>query len=304
MADAAAPRARTGRIAIVGRPNVGKSTLLNALVGERVSITSARPQTTRHAVLGVLTRTTPAGRTQFVFVDTPGMQARHRSLLTRRMNESARAVLAGVDVIVMAIDAHGWRAEDEPVLAALPLQHPAVILALTRTDTLARYDDVLPVLQSSAARYPFAALVPVSAARGRQLDELLDEIEKHLPEGLPLFDDDQFTDRSVRFLAAERIREKAFRLLGDELPYGIAVAIERWDEDERGVDIVATLLVERESHRAIVIGAQGAKLREIGSRARRDIAELLGKPVHLQTWVRVRRGWTDDARALRTLGYD
>jgi GTP-binding protein Era len=304
MADAAAPRTRTGRIAIVGRPNVGKSTLLNALVGERVSITSARPQTTRHAVLGVLTRTTPAGRTQFVFVDTPGLQSRHRTLLTRRMNEAARAVLAGVDVIVMAIDAHGWRAEDEPVLAALPPQHPAVILALTRTDTLARYDDVLPVLQASAARYPFAALVPVSAARARQLDELLDEIEKHLPEGLPLFDDDQFTDRSVRFLAAERIREKAFRLLGDELPYGIAVAIERWDEDERGVDIVATLLVERESHRAIVIGAQGARLREIGSRARRDIADLLGKPVHLQTWVRVRRGWTDDARALRALGYD
>jgi GTP-binding protein Era len=304
MADAAAPRTRTGRIAIVGRPNVGKSTLLNALVGERVSITSARPQTTRHAVLGVLTRTTPAGRTQFVFVDTPGLQSRHRTLLTRRMNEAARAVLAGVDVIVMAIDAHGWRAEDEPVLAALPPQHPAVILALTRTDTLARYDDVLPVLQASAARYPFAALVPVSAARARQLDELLDEIEKHLPEGLPLFDDDQFTDRSVRFLAAERIREKAFRLLGDELPYGIAVAIERWDEDERGVDIVATLLVERERHRAIVIGAQGARLREIGSRARRDIADLLGKPVHLQTWVRVRRGWTDDARALRALGYD
>jgi GTP-binding protein Era len=207
-------------------------------------------------------------------------------------------------VVVLVIDAHGWRAEDEAVLELLPAGRPNIILALNKIDTLDRYQDVLPVLQDSARRYPFAALVPVSAERRRQLDELLAEIEKLLPEGAPLFDDDQYTDRNLRFLAAELIREKAFRLLGDELPYGIAVTIERWDEKEGRVEIVAGLLVERESHKGIVIGAQGAKLREIGRLARADIAALLGKPVHLETWVRVRRGWTDDARALKSLGYD
>jgi len=291
-------------VAIIGRPNVGKSTLLNALVGERVSITSSKPQTTRERVLGVLTRGTRPVTTQFIFVDTPGLQRGSRSLLARRMNQSARAALAEVDVVVLVIDAHGWRDEDEAVLELLPTDRPNIILALNKVDLLDRYQDVLPVLQNSAPRYPFAALVPVSAERGRQLEDLLAEIEKLLPEGAPLFDDDQYTDRNVRFLAAELIREKAFRLLGDELPYGIAVTIERWDETDARVEIVAGLLVERESHKGIVIGAQGAKLREIGRLARADIVGLLEKPVHLETWVRVRRGWTDDARALKSLGYD
>jgi GTP-binding protein Era len=304
MQESGAPVARTGMVAIIGRPNVGKSTLLNALVGERVSITSSKPQTTRQRVLGVLTRGVRPAVTQFIFVDTPGLQRLNRSLLARRMNEAVRAALADVDVVVLVIDAHGWRAEDEAVLELLPAGRPNIILALNKIDTLDRYQDVLPVLQDSARRYPFAALVPVSAERRRQLDELLAEIEKLLPEGAPLFDDDQYTDRNLRFLAAELIREKAFRLLGDELPYGIAVTIERWDEKEGRVEIVAGLLVERESHKGIVIGAQGAKLREIGRLARADIAALLGKPVHLETWVRVRRGWTDDARALKSLGYD
>ena len=291
-------------VAIIGRPNVGKSTLLNALVGERVSITSSKPQTTRERVLGVLTRGTRPVTTQFIFVDTPGLQRGSRSLLARRMNQSARAALAEVDVVVLVIDAHGWRDEDEAVLELLPTDRPNIILALNKVDLLDRYQDVLPVLQNSAPRYPFAAVVPVSAERGRQLEDLLAEIEKLLPEGAPLFDDDQYTDRNVRFLAAELIREKAFRLLGDELPYGIAVTIERWDETDARVEIVAGLLVERESHKGIVIGAQGAKLREIGRLARADIASMLAKPVHLETWVQVRRGWTDDARALKSLGYD
>jgi GTP-binding protein Era len=304
MQDPGVPVARTGMVAIIGRPNVGKSTLLNALVGERVSITSSKPQTTRERVLGVLTRGTRPATTQFIFVDTPGLQKSGRSLLARRMNQSARATLADVDVVVLVVDARGWRPEDEAVLEQLPAGRPNVILALNKTDSLARYQDVLPVLQDSARRYPFAALVPVSAERRKQLDELLTEIEKLLPEGEPLLDSDQYTDRNVRFLAAELIREKAFRLLGDELPYGIAVTIERWDESDTLVEIVAGLLVERESHKTIVIGAQGAKLREIGRLARADIAELLGKPVRLENWVRVRRGWTDDARALKSLGYD
>jgi len=291
-------------VAIIGRPNVGKSTLLNALVGERVSITSSKPQTTRERVLGVLTRGARPITTQFIFVDTPGLHRGNRSLLARRMNQSARAALAEVDVVVLVIDAHCWRDEDEAVLELLPADRPNIILALNKVDLLDRYQDVLAVLQNSAPRYPFAALVPVSAERGRQLEDLLAEIEKLLPEGAPLFDDDQYTDRNVRFLAAELIREKAFRLLGDELPYGIAVTIERWDETDARVEIVAGLLVERESHKGIVIGAQGAKLREIGRLARADIAGLLEKPVHLETWVQVRRGWTDDARALKSLGYD
>jgi GTPase len=304
MQDSVAPVARTGMVAIVGRPNVGKSTLLNALVGERVSITSRKPQTTRERVLGVLTRGQPPATRQIIFVDTPGLHRGGRSLLAQRMNQSARAALAEVDAVVLVIDARGWREEDEAVLDLLPPERPNVILALNKTDTLDRYQDVLAVLQDSVRRYPFKAFVPVSAERGRQLDELLAEVEKLLPEGNPLFDDDQYTDRNLRFLAAELIREKAFRLLGDELPYGIAVTIERWNETGTGVDIVAGLLVEREQHKGIVIGAQGAKLREIGRLARGEIAALLGKPVHLETWVRVRRGWTDDARALKSLGYD
>ena len=303
-ADVGAGGPRTGFVAIIGRPNVGKSTLLNALVGEHVSITSRKPQTTRVRVMGVLTRGLPPATTQFIFVDTPGFQRRHRSMLTRRMNEAVGAALAEADVIVLVIDARGITGEDQAVLDLLPAGRGNVILALNKTDLLADRDQLLPRIAEAAARYPFAAVVPVSAEKRRQLDNLLDEIERRLPEGEPLFETDQFTDRSVRFLAAESIREKAFRLLGDELPYGIAVTIERWSEDEARAEIVATLLVEREAHKGIVIGAGGAKLREIGRLARLDIEKVLGKPVHLQTHVRVRRGWSDDARALKSLGYE
>jgi GTP-binding protein Era len=299
-----ATRARTGFVAIIGRPNVGKSTLLNALVGEHVSITSRRPQTTRVRVLGVLTRGTPPATTQFIFIDTPGFQRRHRSVLTRRMNEAVGAALAEADVIVLVIDARGITGEDQAVLDLLPAERSNVILALNKTDLLADRDQLLPRIAAAAARFPFAAVVPVSAEKRRQLDSLLGEIERRLPEGEPLFEADQFTDRSVRFLAAEAIREKAFRLLGDELPYGVAVAIERWEEDDGRAAIIATLLVERDAHKGIVIGAGGAKLREIGRLARLDIEKLLGKPVFLQTHVRVRRGWSEDSRALKSLGYE
>lgn len=299
------PRTRTGFVAIVGRPNVGKSTLLNALVGEHVSITSRKPQTTRHRVLGVLTRAADAQPArQFIFVDTPGFQRRHKSLLTRRMNETVRAALAEVDAIVLVIDARGWTHEDEAVLELLPRGRGNVVLALNKTDEVADRDALLPLLAASAQRFPFAALVPISAEKRRQLDDLLAELGKLLPEGEPLFDADQFTDRSVRFLAAELIREKAFRLLGDELPYGLTVTIDRWDESEGRAVIAATLIVDRESHRAIAIGAQGAKLREIGRLARIDIERLVDKPVFLETHVRVRRGWSDDERALKQFGYE
>ncbi len=304
VAEHGATRARTGFVAIIGRPNVGKSTLLNALVGEHVSITSRRPQTTRVRVLGVVTRGTPPATTQFIFIDTPGFQRRHRSVLTRRMNDAVGAALAEADVIVLVIDARGITGEDQAVLDLLPAERSNVILALNKTDLLADRDQLLPRIAAAAARFPFAAVVPVSAEKRRQLDSLLGEVERRLPEGEPLFEADQFTDRSVRFLAAEAIREKAFRLLGDELPYGVAVAIERWEEDDARAAIIATLLVERDAHKGIVIGAGGAKLGEIGRLARLDIEKLLGKPVFLQTHVRVRRGWSEDARALKSLGYE
>lgn len=293
---------RTGFVAVVGRPNVGKSTLINALIGEKVSITSKKPQTTRHRVLGVRTDQSA----QYVFVDTPGFQRQHKSLLTKRMNDTVRSTLAEVDAIVFVIEASGWRKEDEAVLQLLPSAEAGakVILALNKTDLVKQSAVLLPLMAQSMGRYPFAAIVPVSAEKERMLGELTGEISKLLPEGEALFEPDQYTDRPVRFLAAELIREKAYRLLGDELPYGIAVTIDKWDENEVGADIAATLIVERESHKPIVIGEGGAKLREIGRLARQDMAEMLGKKVHLEVWVRVRKGWSDDARALKTLGYE
>jgi GTP-binding protein Era len=297
--EQAAPR-RVGMVAVVGRPNVGKSTLVNALVGERVSITSRKPQTTRDRVLGVRTD----ADAQYIFVDTPGFQRRHRSALNKRMNEQVKGALADVDAVVLVIEATGWRAEDEAVVQLLPEGSDRVILAINKTDTIAEREKLLPLLAESMGRFPFHAIVPVSAEKKRQLDDLLKEVASLLPEGLPLFEADRYTDRSARFLAAEQVREKAYRLLGDELPYGIAVTIDRWEETDAAAEIVATLVVDREAHKPIVIGKEGAKLREISRLARADIAEMLGKRVHLEVWVRVKKGWNDDARALRTLGYD
>jgi len=290
---------RVGMVAVVGRPNVGKSTLVNALVGERVSITSRKPQTTRDRILGVRTD----AEAQYIFVDTPGFQRRHRSALNRRMNEAVTGALADVDAIVVVIDASGWTEADDAVVCLLPEASDRVLLVLNKTDLVTQRDRLLPLMAASMRRYPFRAIVPVSAEKHRQLDDLLKEIRGLLPEGVPLFDSDQYTDRSARFLAAERIREKAYRLLGDELPYGIAVVIDRWDESETQAEIVATLVVDRESHKGIVIGREGAKLREISRLARIEIQDMLGKPVHLEVWVRVRKGWSDDPSALRKLGY-
>jgi GTP-binding protein Era len=290
---------RVGMVAVVGRPNVGKSTLINALVGERVSITSRKPQTTRDRVLGVHT----TADAQFIFVDTPGFQRRHRSALNKRMNQAVTGALADVDAVIVVIDAAGWTDADEQVLRLLPDKSGQVILALNKTDLLTDRAKLLPLMAQSMQRYPFHAIVPVSAEKKRQLDELLAETRSLLPEGMPLFDADQYTDRSTRFVAAEAIREKAYRLLGDELPYGIAVTIDRWEEGQAAARIAATLVVEREAHKAIVIGKEGAKLREISRLARADIQELLDKPVHLEVWVRVKKGWSDDPESLRRLGY-
>lgn len=291
---------RCGYVAVVGRPNVGKSTLINRLIGEKVSITSKKPQTTRDRVLGVVTEEDA----QYVFVDTPGFQTKVGSQLIRRMNRQVRSTLNEVDAIVLVIESGGWRPADLEVVNLLPKDAKNVILALNKTDLLKGRDKLLPLMAESMQKFPFAAIVPVSAEKDRQCDELLKEIKAFLPESVPFFDPDTYTDRSPRFLAAETIREKAFRLLGDELPYGCAVTIDRWKEEDEAAEIIATLIVERESHKPIVIGEGGAKLREISRLARADIAAMLGKRLHLEVWVRVRRGWSDDARALKSLGYD
>lgn len=291
---------RCGYIAVVGRPNVGKSTLINTLIGEKVSITSKKPQTTRNRVLGVVSN----NNAQFVFVDTPGFQTKYGNALIRGMNRSVRSTLSDTDVVVMLIESNGWRPEDEKVLQLLDKKAKNVILVINKTDLLKQRDALLPLMAQSMEKFPFAAIVPVSAEKARQLDDLMAEIEKLLPENPPFFDPDIYTDKSPRFLAAEIIREKAFRLLGDELPYGIAVTIDKWQEDDKHAEIIATLIVEREAHKGIVIGAQGEKLREISRLARQDISDMLGKSTYLEVWVRVRKGWNDDARALKSLGYE
>ncbi|MDY4163497.1 MAG: GTPase Era, partial [Sutterella sp.] len=273
---------------------------INHMIGEKVSITSKKPQTTRDRVLGVVTE----HDAQIVFMDTPGFQTKVGNQLIRRMNRTVRSTLGEVDAVVFVIEALGWRPADLEVLRLLPKDAGNVILAINKTDLSRSKDALLPLMAESMQKFPFAAIVPVSAEKNRQLDDLIAEIKKHLPESVPFFDPDMYTDRSPRFLAAETIREKAFRLLGDELPYGIAVTIDKWVEDEESADIVATLIVERESHKPIVIGEGGAKLREIGRLARADVADMLGKRVHLEVWVRVRRGWSDDVKALKTLGYE
>ena len=296
------PDFRTGLIAVIGRPNVGKSTLINALVGQKVSITSRKAQTTRHRVRGVLTRSDA----QYVFVDTPGLQWQRRSLLSDRMNAAATTLIGEVDVVALVIDARGWRPEDDRIVRMLPraVDGPGhAVLVINKIDRLHSRDRLLPLIDASRDRYPFADIVPASAERGDQLTELLAVLRTHLAPGEPLFDADQLTDRSVRFIAAELIREKAIRLLGDEIPYGLATTIEQWTESDGRAVIGATVWVERESHRGIVIGAGAGKLKEIGRQARLEIERLLEKPIHLDLHVKLCQRWRDSAAQLARLGY-
>jgi GTPase len=289
---------RTGTVAIVGRPNVGKSTLLNKIVGAHVAITSRKAQTTRHRIQGILTD----GRAQFIFVDTPGYQTQHRNALNREMNRTVGQVASSVDVVVLVIDAAGWDERDTPVLALLPRGAP-VILALNKVDRVEDKARVVATLQDAAKRHDFAALVPVSAEKGTQLGGLLHEIRSRLPEAPAIYEEDEITDRPERFLAAELVRERIFRLLGDELPYSIAVDVESFEVEGNLRRIAVSIYVDKTSHKAIVIGEKGATLKRIGTEARHAMEALFGSKVFLETHVKVKSGWADSDAALRKLGY-
>lgn len=290
---------RCGTVALVGRPNVGKSTLLNRLVGQKLSITSRRPQTTRDSVVGILTRPDA----QFVFVDTPGVQSAHGSRLNRYMNRSATQALEQVDAVALVLEALRFGPADRKVLAAIPDGVP-VVAVVNKIDRLADKSALLPFLATLAAAYPFREIVPVSAETGVQTEALLGALRALLPEGDLIYGEDELTDRSERFLAAELVREKLFRLLGEEVPYATAVEIERFEQEGELRRISASILVERSGQKPIVIGKGGEKLKAIGTQARQDMEKLFGGKVFLELFVKVREGWMDNAAILRRLGYD
>lgn len=290
---------RCGYIAVVGRPNVGKSTLTNALIGSKITIVSRKAQTTRHRIQGVLTRE----HEQFVFVDTPGFQTRHGGAMNVMMNRVVTQTLADVDVVLFVVEAGKWSPGDAKLLTLL--HNPAkTILVISKIDQIKNRDELYPFVAKIAGLYDFSAIVPVSANKKHQLDQLLDEVAKRLPENDAFFEADTLTDRPMRFIAAELIREKIFRLVGDELPYGSSVTIEQWDETDKGVSIAACVIVERESHRPMLLGVGGTHMKRIASEARQDMAKLLDKPVHLEVYIKVRKGWADKAASLRDLGYE
>ncbi|MEN3110082.1 GTPase Era [Uliginosibacterium paludis] len=289
----------TGLVAIVGRPNVGKSTLLNRLVGQKISIVSRKAQTTRHRITGVLTE----GSQQFVFVDTPGFQTHHRNALNASMNRTVGQVLNEVDVVMFLIEAGRFGPDDRKVMAMLP-QDARVVLVLNKVDLEEDKGKLLPFMQQMATEFPFAEIVPVSAERGQNVDQLLRAVGKYLPEGEALFGEDDITDRSERFLAAEFLREKLFRLLGEELPYGMTVEIEKFEVEGHLRRIFAAIIVDKAGHKGIVIGKGGERLKRISSEARVELEKLFDGKVYLETWVKVKSGWADDERALKSLGYD
>ncbi|MBB10210.1 MAG: GTPase Era [Alcanivorax sp.] len=292
---------RCGMVSIVGRPNVGKSTLMNHLIGQKVSITSRKPQTTRHRIHGIHTR----DHYQIIFADTPGIHTGQDRALNRAMNDAAVSTLSGVDVVCMMVDGLKWTPADEHVLSLLP-QHPEmpVLLIINKVDSLDDKAQLLPHIETLSERYPFDAVVPVSALREQNLEALENALVERLPEGEFWYDEDQLTDRSLRFMAAEIIREKVVRQLGQELPHQVSVEVEMWEDGPRITEISAAILVERRGQKKILIGDGGDRIKQIGTQAREDIERLIERKVMLNLWVKIKAGWSDDARALRSLGYD
>lgn len=288
-----------GYVALIGRPNVGKSTLMNHLLRQKISITSRKPQTTRHRILGI--NTTDAG--QVIYMDTPGMHAEQKKALNRQLNRTADTTLLGVDVIVWLIDRLSWHEFDDVIFDKLKQAGLPVILAVNKVDRIEDKDKVFAFFAQAQARFPFQAIFPISALKGIHLEELEAEIMGLLPEGELIYPADQITDRPERFLVSEIIREKLMRRLGAELPYELTVEIERYEELPHISKIYAIIWIERLSQKSIIIGTEGEMLKKIGTDARVDIERLIGQKVYLQLWVKVKKGWSDNERALQSLGY-
>jgi GTPase len=291
--------ARCGLIAIVGRPNVGKSTLMNALVGQKISITSKKAQTTRHRITGVRT----VDDTQFVFVDTPGFQMKHATALNRTLNRTVQSTLSDVDLVLFLVEAGKFGIPDAKVLALIPEGKPVVLIA-NKLDEIHRRNDVLPWLRSMQERHPFAEFVPMSAQKKVDVDRLFDILKPYLPEQDWYYEEDTLTDKSERFMASEIIREKLFRLTGDELPYTSTVVIDKWEEEGNLRRISASIVVERDAHKGMIIGGGGERLKRIGSDARVELERLMDAKVFLELWVKVRSGWAATEEHLRTYGYE
>lgn len=289
-----------GYIALIGRPNVGKSTLLNRILEQKLSITSRRPQTTRHSILGIRTE----GDYQFVYVDTPGIHQGSKKVMNRIMNKTAMSTLRDVDAVAFLVDGTHWTEEDEYVLSLLKNVNVPCFLVVNKVDKIVDKMQMLPWIEAISQRHAFTEIIPLSAKTGVQVDTLQERLKVILPEGPHLFDEDQFTDRSIRFLCAELLREKIFRLCGQELPYSATVEIESYKDEETLVRIHARILVDKDNHKRMIIGDKGSKLKSIATNARVDMETLLGKKVFLQCWCKVKSGWSDDERALKQLGYE
>ena len=290
---------RCGYVAIVGKPNVGKSTLLNALVGQKVSITSRKAQTTRHRITGMRT----VGPTQFIFVDTPGFQTRHGNALNRALNKTVMGAVSDVDLILFVVEAGHFNLADAKVLSLVPANVPVILLA-NKFDLVHRRGDLAPWLRSMQERHPFTEFVPMSAKTAKDIERLFGICEKFLPQQPWMHDPDDLTDRSERFMASEMVREKLFRLTGDELPYTSTVIIDKFEEEGALKRIAATIVVEREGHKGMVIGEGGEKLKRIGTEARQELEKLWDCKVFLELWVKVRSGWADDDARVRSFGYE
>jgi GTP-binding protein Era len=300
MTDSAAVSGfRCGYIAIVGRPNVGKSTLMNALIGAKISITSRKAQTTRHRITGIQT----TENAQFVYVDTPGFQTRHSNALNKTLNRTVTNTLTASDVVLFIIEAGTFGPADQQVLDLIPDKVPC-ILVINKSDRVKDKAVLLPFAQQIAARRDFSAVVPVSAKLGFQLDDLQEEIRRYLPENAAVFGKDDITDRNEKFLAAEIVREKIVRFVGDELPYTSTVLIEKFEQEGDLRRVFAAILVERDTHKSMVIGQKGARLKDISTQARLDMERLFGGPVYLEVWVKVKSGWADNEAGLRAYGYE
>lgn len=289
-----------GFIAIVGRPNVGKSTLLNKILGQKISITSRKAQTTRHRIVGIHTE----GPYQAVYVDTPGLHIEEKRAINRLMNRAASSAIGDVDLIIFVVDGTHWTDDDEMVLNKLRQAKAPVVLAINKIDNIKNKDDMLPFITEISQKFNFAEIIPISAQRGNNVQNLQKIVRTSLRPGVHHFPEDYVTDRSQRFMASEIIREKLMRFMGEELPYSITVEIEQFKLNERGTyEINGLILVEREGQKKMVIGAKGQKLKVIGTEARADMERLFDNKVHLELWVKVKSGWADDERALRSLGY-